>query len=325
MMVRFVGVDVSKGWLDVALLDGERVRHCRQGNDEAGHGAVQAWLAEKAADEPVHVCLEATGAYGIAFARAMAGHGHTVSVVNPAQIRAFARSELVRTKTDKLDAALIARFCRAMAPPPWTPPRPAVLELRALVRRCAALKEMRTQEINRYKSGSLAGEAQTSVERVIAVLDEEIARITQAAAAAIAADAELARQAALLRSIPGLGERAVAVLLGELPDLRSFDSAKQVAAFAGIAPAEASSGTHQSTSAPISRVGNALIRSTMVLCALGAKRHNPILARFAERLAERGKPKKVVLVAVAKKLLAQAHGVVKHGQPFDPQHVPAHA
>jgi transposase len=135
-MVRHVGVDVSKAWLDVALLDGERVRWFRAANDAAGHAAIVAWLARQLAGEPVHVCLEATGVYGFAFARAMHAAGHRVSLVNPsgaggarsvcnaagvsrrrrAQIKAFGGSELLRTRTDKVDAALIARFCRALQP-----------------------------------------------------------------------------------------------------------------------------------------------------------------------------------------------------------------
>jgi transposase len=317
-MTRHVGVDVSKAWLDVALLEGERGKHFRAGNDAAGHAAIEAWMARQAGPEALHVCLEATGAYGFAFARAMAAAGHRVSLINPAQIKAFGRSELLRSRTDRIDAALIARFCRAMTPPAWTPPPDAVLRLRSLVRRCAALKEMRTQEINRMKSGAVSEEAMASVERLIAFLDAEIAIITKAAAQAIADDAELARQAELLRSIPGLGPRAVAVILGELPDLRSFPHAKKLAAFVGIAPGETSSGTHVQESSPISRVGNALVRSTMVLCALSAKRANPVLKDFAARLAATGKSPKVVLVAVARKLLVLAHAVVKHGTPFNP-------
>lgn len=324
-MVRHVGVDVSKAWLDVALLDGERVRWFRAANDATGHAAIAAWLAQRLGGAPAHVCLEATGVYGFAFARAMHQTGHRVSLVNPAQIKAFGGSELLRTKSDKSDAALNARFCRAMQPPAWTPPREAVLRLRELVRRCAALKAMRTQEINRLKSGALTAEALASVERSLTFLDGEIDAITEAAAGVIAADPELAEQARLLASIPGLGRRAVAVLLGELPDLRSFAHAKKAAAFVGIAPGERSSGARRPAHSPISRVGNGPVRATLVLCALSARRHNPILRRFADRLAATGKPKKVVLVAVAKKLLTMAHGVIRHGQPFDPDALAAKA
>jgi transposase len=339
MRVCYVGVDVSKAWLDVALLPpddggrngGERCARMRAANEAAGHAAIQAWITaqlgsggEPAAAEPlVHLGLEATGAYGVAFARAMLAAGFRVSLVNPAQIKSFGKSELLRNKTDRIDAALIARFCRALTPPAWTPPPDAVLELRALVRRCAALKEMRTAEVNRLKSGALSADATASVERTIAFLEAEIATISAAAARLIAADPELARQAELLRSIPGLGPRAVAVLLGELPDLRRFEHAKKVAAFVGIAPSESSSGTRQPGSATISRIGNPLVRSTLVLCALSARRANPILKLFADRLAAAGKPPKVILVAVAKKLLVLAYGVIKHGKPFDPQHAAA--
>ena len=312
-----VGIDVSKAFRDVGLLEGARARHYRDGNDAAGHAAIAAGLAERGAF-PAHICLEATGAYGFDFARAMIVAGHRVSVVNPAQIKAFGRSELLRTKTDKVDAALIARFCRAMKPQPWIPPREAVLILRGMVRRCAALKEMRTQEINRMKAGSTSQAATASLERSIAFLDGEIVAISEEIAGHIRDDAELARQNALLRSIPGLGDRAAAILLGELPDLREFASAKQLAAFVGIAPGEYSSGANQAKSGHITRVGNPMVRSAMVLCALSARRYNPNARTFADRLAAKGKPPKVVLVAVAKKLLVQAHAVLKHGTPFRP-------
>ena len=300
------------------MLDGERTKHFRAPNTEDGHAAIDAWLSEVAPGEEFHLCLEATGAYGFDFAQAMSLRGRRVSMINPAQIKAFARSELLRNKTDKLDAALIARFCRAMSPPAWRAPRREAMELRAVIRRCAALKEMRTQELNRLKSGALAVEAEASVERLVAFLDSEIAALSRAAESRIAADAELARQAMLLRSIPGLGARAVAVILGELPDLRSFEHHKQAASFVGIAPSENSSGAKIQASGAISRVGNSLVRSTLFLCALSARRHNPTCRSFADRLAENGKPKKVILVAVAKKLLTIAHAVVKRGEPYDP-------
>lgn len=318
-MGTYVGVDVSKAWLEVALVEADRLRRVREANSAGGHEGLIEWLEARGASG-CWVGMEATGAYWYAAAVALQGAGFRVAVINPARIEAHRRSEGRRAKTDRVDAALIARFCRAHEGDlvAWQPLRRTVMELRALVRRCAGLKEMRTQEINRLKSGSLSAAAEASIERLLAVLEDEIARIEAAAAAVIAADAELEREARLLRTIPGLGARAAAVLLGEMPQLGRFDNAKQAAAFAGIVPAERSSGQHNDASAPISRAGNAAVRTLLVQCALSAKRANPPLRAFAERLAAAGKPKKVIIVAVAKKLLAQAHGVLKHGRPFDP-------
>jgi transposase len=316
VMTTYVGVDVSKAHLDLALLADERVRARRVANDSAGHAAAAEWLEGLVSDD-VHLCLEATGAYGFAFAAAMIACGHRVSLVNPAQIKAFAQSELLRSRTDKVDAALIGRFCRAMNPRPWVPPRPAALELRGLVRRCAQLKEMRTQEINRQKAGTTAAAADASIARLISALDAELASISAEVERLIAADPELAHQASLLQTIPGIGAKTAAVLLAEIPDLRSFASGKQLAAFVGIAPGEKSSGARIQKSAPISRVGNPLVRSQLVLCALSARRRNPVARAFADRLAAAGKPGKVVLVAVAKKLLVHAFGVLKSDRPFD--------
>lgn len=318
----YVGIDVGKAWLDVAVIPADnRNRARRFANEAAGHAALLDWLAQVAPGG--RVCLEATGTFGDAPARALHGAGWHVSLINPAQIKAFGKSELLRTKTDKVDAALIARFARAHQPPAWTPPAPEILVLRALVRRCGDLKAMRVAELNRLKSGAFAAAARTSVERLIAQLEAELKTIAQEVRDHLARHPALAGKAALLRTIPGLGERAVAVLLGELPDLAGFRHNKQLAAFVGIAPGEQSSGQRQAASGPISRVGNATVRAVLVQCALSARRHNPPIRAFADRLAAAGKPAKLVLIAVARKLLVQAHAVLRHGTPFDPQHAAA--
>jgi transposase len=150
-----VGIDISKAKFDAALLVGERVRHGTFSNTEAGFQQCLTWLARHRPDPalPWHACMEATGNWGLDLAAFLHANQVQVSMVNPARIKAFAGSELARNKTDRLDAGLIARFCRAHAPPAWTPPLPHLRELRELVRRCDALKAARVQELNRQKSG----------------------------------------------------------------------------------------------------------------------------------------------------------------------------
>ena len=144
-------LDISKAKSDAALLLGERVRHAVFSNTEAGFQQLLAWLAEHRPDPsaPLHVCMEATGNWGLELAGLLHAQDVRVSIVNPARIKAYGDSELARDKTDKLDAGLIARFCRAHVPPAWVPAAAHLRELRELVRRCDALRAARVQELNR--------------------------------------------------------------------------------------------------------------------------------------------------------------------------------
>jgi transposase len=160
----FLGLDVSKNTLDAGLLQPGKPKpqHKVFTNSAAGHEQLLEWLASKG-DEPVHACLEATGTWAEDAALALHEAGHTVSLVNPALVRAFGHSQLTRTKTDKADALLIARFCAMHQPPAWQPPDPEVRDLQALVRRLEALDEMRLMEENRLGSGGLTEAVQDSL------------------------------------------------------------------------------------------------------------------------------------------------------------------
>ena len=154
-----VGIDISKAKFDAALLLGERIRHAVFSNAEAGFQQLLVWLAKHRPDPtvPLHACMEATGNWGLELADFLHAQGVRVSVVNPARIKAYGESELTRNKTDKLDAALIARFCRAHVPPAWVPAAAHLRELREPVRRCDALKVARVQELNLNRSGFAGG------------------------------------------------------------------------------------------------------------------------------------------------------------------------
>jgi transposase len=225
-MPSVLGIDIAKLKFDAVLLCGDSKRHKVFTNTEAGFDSLKAWLqAHGAAD--AHVCMEATGAYGDDLALFLHAAGFVISIVNPLRVKAFGQSELVRGKTDKADAGVIARFCRAQTPQPWSPPSPALRALRALVRRCAALKEMRVGEMQRRSQGSPSAIVTASVDRCIALLDQEIDQISADVAALIANDTRLTEDARLLTSIPGIGQQACAVLLSEILDLRAFTHNKQ--------------------------------------------------------------------------------------------------
>ena len=162
-----LGIDIAKVKFNACLLPlTGKLKHKVFSNNAAGFAQLGEWL-EKLGVERAHACLEATGTYGEALAIHLHQQGHTVSVMNPAAIKAFAASRLSRTKTDRVDAELIARFCLAHQPPPWTPPAPEVRELQALVRRLESLIEMRMAEENRLSAGITVAVVRSSVEEMI--------------------------------------------------------------------------------------------------------------------------------------------------------------
>ena len=309
-----VGIDISKATFDAALLLGKSVRHAAFSNTEAGFGQFLAWLARHRPDPsaPIHACMEATGNWGLELADFLHAQQVRVSVVNPARIKAYGDSELARNKTDKLDAGLIGRFCRAHAPSAWTPAAPHLRELRELVRRCDALKSARVQELNRQKSGFASPAVARSIAAHIEWLDGQIDAVRHL----IATDPASSRNLGLVRSITGFGEVSATILLAELPNIADF-TPKALAAFVGLSPSEHSSGTSVRRSGKISRIGTERLRSTLYMCALSAKRNNKPLAAFVARMTAAGKPPKVILIAVARKLLVYAHAVIRTQKAFD--------
>ena len=173
MTLAHLGIDISKDKFDVALLRADKLRHKVFPNRPEGFAQLAAWLAKQGVTE-LHVCLEATGTYSEGLATFLHDAGHPVSLVNPACIKAFAQSQLARTKTDKVDAGVIARFCATQSPPRWAPPAPEVRQLQALTRRLESLAEMRQQEVNRLAGGPQAPEVIASLETHIEYLDREI-------------------------------------------------------------------------------------------------------------------------------------------------------
>ncbi len=322
--VSILGIDIAKDKFDAELLLEERTYRRTFRNQPADFEKVTAWL-RKLSGTPVHACLEATGTYGEALALYLHAQGHTVSIVNPAQIKAFGRSELVRAKTDKIDAGLIARFCQSQRPAPWTPPDPAVRELRDLVRRLEDLQGMLNQEQNRLTSGTLAEPVHTSLLASIAFLKEQIKQLRQQIHDHFDAHPELAQQRDLITSIDGLGELTAAKLIAEFLDLRRFRGARQLAAQSGLTPKPNESGSSVHGHTPLSKMGPAQIRKALYMPAVVALRCNPVIQALAERLAQRGKCKMVILGAAMRKLLHLVYGVLKSGRPFDPHYSPLRA
>lgn len=313
-MSDFLGVDIAKKTFDTVLLQSDRSAYRGFGNCDSGIDGLRAWLAERRVTD-LHVCMEATGRYGEDLALALHADGVRVSMVNPSRIKAFAASEMVRAKTDKVDAGVIARFCQQQRPEAWTPPLPGLRRLRALVRRCANLKEMRAAELQRQQAGSADAVVGESMERVIAALDAEINAMSAEIDRVLEEDKGLGHQVELLESIPSIGRTSAVVMLSEVGDFSAFGHSKQITAFAGLDPAPRDSGAGK-RQAHISKIGNARLRAALYMCALSARRYNPRLKPVAERLLAEGKAKKVVITALARRLLVIAYGVIKSDAPF---------
>lgn len=312
-----LGIDVSKDTLDFALLGGKKPEYRHYTSTEAGYSHLVNWL-QKAGAETLHACLEATGQYGDGVATYLHNHGYQVSVVNPALIKAYAASKLRRFKTDKGDAEVIALFCQKEVPPLWPPPPDSFRELQYLVRHLDDLKIMRQQEKNRLKSGVTSLRVRADLQAHIDFISAQIKQLTKDIARHLDKYPDLKKQKELLKSIPGIGDTTAAILLGEVRDFRAFDSACQLAAYAGLVPEQRVSGTSVHKRSRMAKRGNPNLRKCLYMPAVVAKRHNPIIRQLSERLKATGHCAMSIIGAVMHKLLHLAYGVIKTGKPFDP-------
>jgi transposase len=310
-----VGIDVSKDKLDVILLD-EDQQYAVFDNTRPGLQKLCRWL-KKHASSPIHVCLEATGQYSDAPAEFLHQAGYPVSVVNPARIKAYADSRMSRPKTDKTDALVIALFCQTQQPTVWTPPPAEQQALKMMLRHLQDLKTMRQQEQNRRGSGVDTSVVCQALDQHIVFLTQQIADLEQAIRDHIDQHPSLKQQGDLLDSIPGLGDTIIAVLLAEIRDITAFDSAAQLAAYAGVTPHHYRSGSSVHGRTRISKRGNAALRAALYFPAMVALRHNPVIRAFGERLRASGHKGKAVIVAAMRKLLHLVYGVLKSRRPFD--------
>ena len=317
-----LGIDVSKDKLDVALLDGQKLRHRQVSNAPTGYARLVAWI-RSVSSEQVHVCLEATGQYGDGIAAYLFQRGYAVSVVNPARIKAYAESKLRRFKNDKGDAELIAVYCQKECPTLWSPPDDSLRELQYLVRHLEDLKSMRQQERNRLQSGVTSLRVKADLATHIAFLDEQIERLGKDINRHIDDHPELKRQKQLLRSIPGIGDLTAAVLLGEIRDIRSFQGARQLAAYAGLVPEQRDSGTSVHRKPRLAKRGNAHLRKALYMPAIVARKHNPLMKDLSDRMLATGHCAMAIIGAIMRKLLHLVYGVIKTGKMFDPNHIQA--
>jgi len=312
-----VGIDVAKAKLDVALKTAAgKWRTKVVANNPAGFEELRSWLAKHGVS-CAHVCMESTGIYWEAAAADLADHGFAVSVVNPALIKAFGASSGVRTKTDEVDAKLIASFCADRAPELWQPPSKSVRRLRALVSRREALLDLRTQESNRLEVATTE-EVKKSIETVIAHLDEQIAQIERQIKKDIDDDPTLRTQRDLLDSIPGVGDKTISMFLSHYGGELRFEKTRQAIAFAGLDTKKHESGTSVKGKPRLSKMGHSQIRRGLYMPAVVAMTKTQWGKAFSSRLLAAGKPKMLILGALMRKIVSIAYGVLKSGTPFNP-------
>jgi len=318
-----VGVDVSKASLEVALLGGEDSASRRFSNNEEGFEALLSWVEKKTdhslEDSPkqVHVCLEASGGYQRPVARFLHERGLTVSVVNPKRTSAYADSQLTRSKTDKVDARLLARFCQREEPTPWEPTPSEQKSLKELTRGLEQLKKERDRlknQIGQSENPTVTG----SLESVLESINEQIDQLEEAIDEHVESTDTLARNRDLLETIPGVGSTTAALVLAELGDHERFESARQAAAYAGLTPSHHRSGSSVHRKPRLSKVGSSRLRRALYFPAIAALRFNAAVEALGDRLAERGKEKMVIIGAAMRKLLHICYGVLKNQTPFDP-------
>jgi transposase len=322
----YLGIDVAARTLAVALLTDApppAVALPPVANTPAGWQILIATLSDQGgAPATTRIIMEATGAYWQGVATTLHQAGWAVSVVSPGSVRAFARARLRRAKTDRVDAALLADYGRAMQPAVWSPPPAAVTALQLLLRQRDDLVTLRTETRNRQHALAQLPLRPPAVEEplaaVVRVVEEQIAALDAAIKQHATASASVAADIARLETIVGVGLLTAAVVVAETRPLWGNATPRQVVAYAGLDPAPHQSGTAVRGAGHISKTGNARLRQAVYMAAVTAARCNPVLKPFYERLLAGGKCKKVALVAVARKLLALMVTLLIHQRDFDP-------
>jgi transposase len=315
-----VGIDVSARSLDVAL---ERGKAPQQDlifeNTAEGHRKLVKKLTR--GGMRARVCLEATGVYHLDLSLALHGtNGIEIMVVNPRAAKDFARAQLQRSKTDRVDARSLLEFNRRMEFVPWQPPPRTILALRALSRRIQALLVNRSQEKNRLHADEVVADTtpaiQESIERHIQSINDEIAALTQAALDIVRADVDLKPKFDHLVSVKGIADASAITILAELAVLPNDMTVRQWVAHAGIDPRCMESGTSVRGQVRISKVGNRHLRAALFLPAMVASQHEPQVKAFYQKLIANGKKPMQALVAVMRKLLHAIHGMFQHDENF---------
>lgn len=313
----WVGIDVAKAKFDLVLLpsgNAQRLKHKIFQNTAKGHKACLAWL--NALPGTVSVCLEATGHYSEGIAEALYEADIDVSVENPYQIKQYARARLMRSKTDRLDAEVIAHFGQHMPRRGFVPRSETQKRFRELVRVWQTLKAQITQLSGQFESLQI-DEARDALDLAVKELTKQAATLEKQLRAMVTDNNTLKQTDTLLRSIKGVGDVCIYTLMAYLPPIEQFHSAKALAAFFGVCPRDTQSGAY-SGKTRMSRQGSTVLRKALYMPAISVKTHNTDLQPFIRRLQNKGLAPKAIVGALMRKLVHLIYGILKHQRPFDP-------
>jgi len=322
LMRRFVGVDVAAKSVVVAWMDAETRPSTPQTFEQTAAGmlALRQSLPPSTVPAETLVVMEATGSYWMTLATTLHGWGYRVSVINPAQAHHFAKALLKRGKTDAIDAQTLAQLGAALNPAPWTPPATVHAEVYQRLMHRDNLVDMRVQLRNQRHAlvqlPTVVASVQTSLDDLIATLTGQIAALEKEIAQALRSDAEWAAAAARIQSIPGMGVLTTAWLLALTANFTTCASPEALVSYVGLAPQPYQSGTSVYRRSHIGHQGQKRLRTALYMAAIAASRWNPRTQPLYARLRAAGKPPKLALCAVARKLIHIAWAVVMKKQMF---------
>jgi transposase len=321
----FAGIDISATQAHVAWgYTSDQVQN-RLVIDQTPAGIkrlIQHWQDLEIDPTTILVVMEATGTYWMRLALALQQAGFSVSVINPAQAHHFGRAQLHYAKTDPIDAQLLMQLAAILQPALWTPPPTVYYALQQSLSQRDDLIAMRTQEKNRWhalrQQPSIAPNVAERFHQHIAFLDQQITELDREIEVLLSTDSEWSQAAERLQTIPGIGVITTAWILTATLNFSLCQTPEQATSYAGLAPYPRQSGTSLKTHRSLGLGGHARLRSALYMAALPASRFNPVVRDFYLRLVTHGKPKKVALCAVARKLLHLAWTLVTKQRVFDP-------
>lgn len=314
----FIGIDVSKDKLDVCCIFEERHRFKQVANTLSGFRDLQSWI-DKNGFSGAHICMESTECYSEGVAEFLYNAGFKVSIANPMSIKSFKKSVMVRQKTDKVDAYMIAKFCEKNDPKTWKPKTAEAKILHDIISRISSLKEKLIASSNVLENKGLSKIVIKNINKETKFLEKSIEKLEGEAMKIIAENADLKLKFERLTAILGVGPKLVLTILAEMPDIENFQNAGQYASFVGVTPSHKESGTSVHGKSHISKIGNTITRKTLYMSALSVKNHNPYFQNFVQKLVHKHKPPKVIICAVMRKLMYIFFEILKNPADFDPK------
>jgi transposase len=312
-VVMWIGIDVAKDSLDVAWCSGDQSQHFSTANTRSGLSSLVRQLPVPA---EARIVVEATGGYERALVTALVEAGYRVAVVNPRHVRDFAKALGILAKTDRIDALVLARFGHQVQPRLLEEDPAQRAELMQLVARRRQVIDLRTMESNRLQQTTVRA-AQKSIQHVLKLLEKEVDQLEAEIARLLQSDDDWRAKVELLSTTPGVAQVTSATLVAEVPELGRLNR-QAIAALVGLAPFNDDSGRHRGQRRIAG--GRASVRRVLYMATLSARRCNPVIRAFAQRLAAQGKKPKVIITACMRKLLVILNTMLKNKTPWKDVH-----